>query len=501
MGHNSDNRYDRNKLGLANTGSVVSPQTADHYAKRAVMESQRTKNPAPLEGASNNMGSRELWHHRLEYMENAPRKAWVSGSYQKHSMIDFWYDKQMYGKVDMEQNPIYISEAYLGFVGNIFMTNVAVAKAFKDLTDEWSVLGMQGKVQQQRTVYKPGEIEVTKAWTSVHPLYHEHMVQIFSDFQTWIMQEGRRKKIMTFKDFLQYMIYFIDAQTPKRAFSRSGFILSRHCDRSMSGLQIEIGTGMDGDDRNKKVMYHADANFDAWCKISAEYGFLVDFNAPYRLVANVESDVMRGYIKSYIGVDTNEEMFKTAYYRADSTDIEALCNYFCSFWNDFVRAFPMQTSVISYEEGNPNKVNDTKTKTAWRAALKFDAKARSQYDPLGNYIPNHGSTSDGYNSSDLMILNFGPSFTKSLYLFVRAREAGATWNQKVFDREVKRVSEIARHLDNKRALDYIHRLTERLPYPGGNPPYRTEYNSLQDRENYATIESTMAGSSRFILTI
>ena len=110
------------------------------------------------------------------------------------------------------------------------------------------------------------------------------------------------------------MIYFIDAQTPKRAFSRSGFILSRHCDRSMSGLQIEIGAGMDGDDRNKKVMYHADANFDAWCKISAEYGFLVDFNAPYRLVANVESDVMRGYIKSYIGVDTNEEMFKTAYY-------------------------------------------------------------------------------------------------------------------------------------------------------------------------------------------
>ena len=60
------NDYDKNQLGLANTGSVSHPQTADHYAKKAVAESQRLKSSAPLEGASNNMGSRELWKHRME---------------------------------------------------------------------------------------------------------------------------------------------------------------------------------------------------------------------------------------------------------------------------------------------------------------------------------------------------------------------------------------------------------------------------------------------------
>ena len=227
---------------------------------------------------------------------------------------------------------------------------------------------------------------------------------------------------------------------------------------------------------------------------------MVDFNAPNRIVANIESDVMREYIKTYIGSDTNEEMFKTAYYRADSTDITALCNYLCSFWNDFVRAFPMQTSTVSYENDR-NRMGETKQKTAWRAPLKYDAKAPSQYDALGGYIPTHRSTSDGYNSEDLMLLHFGPSFSKSLYLFVRAREAALNWNQKVFNNEVKRVSEVARHLDNKRALDYIHKLTARLPSPGGNPPYRTEYNHLTDKEHYATIESTKSGTSRFILTI
>ena len=250
--------YDKTQLGLSSTGSVQNPQTSDHFAKAKVKQSLKTKDPIPVDGASNADGARHLWDHRMEYMENAPRKAWTSGSLKPLSMIDFWYDKQMYGKVDMEQNPVYISEAYLGFVGNIFMANVAVSKAFKDLTDRWSVLGMQNKIHKHRTVYKPGEIEVTKAWNSVHPQYHAHMVEIFSDFQEWIMLEGRRKKIMTFKDFLQYMIYFIDAETPKRAFTRSGFILSGKCDRSSSGFQIEIAAAMEGDDKQKIINFHND---------------------------------------------------------------------------------------------------------------------------------------------------------------------------------------------------------------------------------------------------
>ena len=493
--------YNRRELGLANTGSFKNPQTSDHFAKKAIAKNQRLTNPVPIQGAANHFGARELWELRTDYMENAPRKALVSGSLEPLSMIDFWYDKQMYGKVDMEQNPVYLSEAYLAGLGNIHMAIEPVVMAFNDFADRWNYLGMQKKIQTERTVYKPGNLDVTKGWVSVHPLYHEHMIEIFSDFQTWIMLEGRRKKIMTFKSFLQHMLYFIDTEAPMRPFSRGGFILSRHCDRAISGLQIEIGDSLDGDDRGKKVLYQADANYDAFCKVSAEYGFMVDFNAPNRIVANIESDVMRRYINDYVGVQTNDELFKTAYYRADSTDIDALCNYLCSFWNDFVRAFPMQTSVVSYAEGDPYSTNDTKTNTAWRQSLKFDATAPSQYNDLGEYIPTNNHKGNGYSSKDLFTLNFGPGFSKSLYLFVRAREAALDWNQKIFEREVKRVSEVSRYLDNKRAMDYIHRLTERLPYPGGNPPYRTEYNSLTDKEYYATMESTKAGNSRFMLTI
>ena len=169
--------------------------------------------------------------------------------------IDFLYDKQMYGQVDIEQNSIYISEAYLSPVEDAFMLPTFVHAAWRDFAEQWKKLGIFKRIEPDATVYVPGQLKLKVAWTSVHPAYHAHMAEIFSDFQSWIMLEDRRRKILTFKDFIRYMIFFISKETPMRPFTRSAFILSAKCPRSISGLQIDLAEYDDGDECDLSLIH------------------------------------------------------------------------------------------------------------------------------------------------------------------------------------------------------------------------------------------------------
>ena len=512
MAYNSNNS---NNSGSAPTAATGSTQTARDFVwgvknknKAGKSAFFQSKAISEMEGARNTMGARELWSNRKDYIDKGPRRA-ATAKYNPLSIIDFWYDKQMYGKVDMEQNSIYISEAYLSPVEDAFMLPTFVHAAWRDFAEQWKKLGIFKRIEPDATVYVPGQLKLKVAWTSVHPAYHAHMAEIFSDFQSWIMLEDRRRKILTFKDFIRYMIFFISKETPMRPFTRSAFILSAKCPRSISGLQIDLAEYDDGDDKLKKQVYFGDPNFEAFAAKVAEYGFMIDFNCPWRLVANVNSPAMLEYMSTHGGVDSTDTMFKTFYYRADKTDLETFLNYMCSMWNDFVRAFPSQSFAVLARDSGTGPNSSTETSTTWRRALQFDASAASTYaDPrtgmLGGESELGGWTTSttGYSSFDLFAVNFGQGFATKLYLYMRAKEAGLDWNQKVFEREAKILTELQKNFDSDRALSYINSLTRRLPSPGGNPPYRKEYDSLQDVEKYATIESTTpAGGTLFILQV
>jgi hypothetical protein len=530
-----------------------------------------------------------LFARRIHWESHAPRYTSVGG--WSLGMIDFWYDKAMYGKVDINQNSIYISEAFLTSLNKgdaSIMAPVFVAHAWRDFQKEWArFFAMNLKATNQRGQgtgpmvadvgkYRPnqGVLQVKSCWTSIHPQYQANMERIFEGFQQWTNSEGRQQKILNFKDFMQYMLRFIDIAAPMVQFTRSGYIMSGECNRAISGWQIDLYSEDPNNDVTKKEMYLNDPNFEVFVAMAQKFGFMVDFNCPWRLVADVMSTPMRRYIrdwavegKDHQGKGTNipelvrrrdewqkeatkttrggkptqtkpgqrdkaykmaqtydalikkyqtknlDIMFRTCYYRADSTDLKVLMNYFVSMWNSFAGSFPSQAIAIHRPTAETSGTNSEVVMiTHYRSTIEFDGAAsadtsyyatvkRENHSMLAGKTINRKNNSTKPSSYDVFSDTFGTDFPAKLYLFVRAREAAADWTQRIFEQNVKDLADIQKNLDGNQALDYINNKTDRLPNPGGNPPFRTVQNKAKTFNQYVNRERSNAGRGQFMLYI
>lgn len=628
-----------------------------HHPAQVIEQARANGEKAEWWGATNMDKASHMFARRIHWESYAPRYANTGVGNLPYGMIDFWYEKGMYGKVDLGQNAIYISETYLTALNEgdaSIMAPVFVARAYRDFQKEWDIFfrrnaratgtsrGGNSPLVFDGGKYKPqnARLPVQTGWTSVHPQYQANMDRIFEAFQQWTLTDGRREKILTFKDFMQYMLYFIDIITPTVQITRSGYIMSAGCNRAISGWQIDMWPTDPGNDILKKEEYLNDPNFEMFAAMAQKYGFMIDFNVPWRLVADVMSTPMRKYIRDWAVegrvpweggksvnitelirlrdehqslaasyVDPSDDLdkikadivggaigkwraatdkynraveagiidgtctppppfwsvhkggeeamvnsifgrknagnhlteqqrnwhnkraqeygalvrkyqtknldilFRTCYYRADSTDLQVLMNYFCSMWNSFAAAFPTQ-AVAQFRKEHTGTNSEVITIVHDRYGIKFDGSAtpeagfyatikNNNHSMLAGKTINRADTqSHRFPSSyDVFVDTFGADFPARLYLFIRAREAAVDWTQKIFDKNVKNLAEIQKNLDGKRALDYINNKTNRLPAPGGNPPFRTADTKAKTFKRYESRERTNAGRGQFMLIV
>lgn len=442
------------------------------------------------------------------------------------------------------------------------------------------VTGLSGqtikKVYQQtglhpESILKPndkGHLPVTSAWTSVHPMYHDHMTGVFSKFQQWLRLENRHRKVLNFKDWVRSLLHYFDAHAPNLFLTRSAFIMSRKCPRSVSGLEIRLAEEDPNDDILKKEVWLSDPNYEIFVAMLRKYGFSVDFNCPWRITADVNSTPMRESMRDYavegqwagasksvtelrnkakelrrlagnvlpsqnsetesslllkraeemdraaIAAQTKnlDTMFKTCYYRADHTDLLVLMNYILSWWNDWASTFPVER-VATYVQNPAGPAQQTITVEYPRNTVSYDGAAnpsdsllRDPYSILaGKSVYRRTGATDQASlkssSWDVWSAHFGSDFAARFYMFVRAREAAVTWDQRTFDKNVKMLSHIQRHLDGSDALDYINRTTTRLPSPGGNPRFRHVQHKSMLYDVLEAREREFAGRGKFMLTI
>ena len=152
--------------------------------------------------------------------------------------------------------------------------------------------------------------------------------------------------------------------------------------------------------------------------------------------------------------------------------------------------------------------------THYRSTIAFDGAAsadtslyatikRENHSMLAGKTINRNNANANQKPSSYDVFSqiFGPDFPAKLYLFVRAREAAVDWTQRIFEQNVKDLSDIQKNLDGSKALDYINGKTDRLPAPGGNPPFRTVQNKAKTFNRYVNREQTNAGRGQFMLYI
>lgn len=94
--------------------------------------------------------------------------------------------------------------------------------------------------------------------------------------------------------------------------TKSGFLLSNKCPISVSGLTIEL-TELRYDQDTEKSQFFNSYEYGCFAELVSEMGFYIDKNVPWRLIANLESPIMRNQILKYAPNATPEQILNRTY--------------------------------------------------------------------------------------------------------------------------------------------------------------------------------------------
>lgn len=273
-----------------------------------------------------------------------------------------------YGRIDRSGSPVFPSERHLKQLKarNTLLAMNFVVDAFEDMREFIKQSVLTGKISDKKSVYV--KIEPFRAWESIHESYHAMFNIHYSQFnQDWITRNLRSHKINGFDSFINEFTGYLVKMVDEFPINRSQFILSKHCSAFMTGLCIDIAKEDSNRDFNKSEIYLKDPNFEYFAKTANKFGFMVDKNAPWRLIADIGSSAMSKYMAKR-GF-TLENLFERAYYRAYETDISSLKEYMVIAYEQFQKTYEELTYPFRLRDGGVGVRTVKRKKTDKREIL------------------------------------------------------------------------------------------------------------------------------------
>ena len=265
--------------------------------------------------ATNGSSARHAFIERSEYRDDA-----FPFARDFPTPFDLWYDKGLYGKVDEDYNTIASKNEWVIDSGDdvhgvdidlitpvlkkipsddqqIFAMNFVV-DAFEDFQEHMNLAATRGDIYPKGSIFVP--MKVKRGWTPINNRYKEQMEAIYQGFAaTFLGRNHNYKKVNNFKKFMRAFSDFLQETARDFPISKSGFVLCKRCPLVATGLAIELADADHGDDRVKYEQFIGDKNFGFFVGAARRFGFRVDKNAPWRLVADIKSDIMQDYMNRY----------------------------------------------------------------------------------------------------------------------------------------------------------------------------------------------------------
>lgn len=244
---------------------------------------------------SNRLNAKEIFFERLKY------DLYMFPDFLVKNFVSTWTTERLYGIVNNLGNtsvPDPRRLKSLQFAADEGTSKYAlnfVADAWHDLAKRLRELAAQNIIFKDSPWAQP---EVTKAWAPAQESYdlymREKIYPVFYD--EFLYQNGRNKKIRNIDSFMNYFSEFMeDFMVKSGPVTLSGFIESTYAPMYSSGLIIEVSSDEYDDDFNKAFKF-GDSNFSLVANIAAQYGFSIDKNIPWRLVADLRNPAMIEYM-------------------------------------------------------------------------------------------------------------------------------------------------------------------------------------------------------------
>jgi len=391
-----------------------------------------------------------------------------------YEYIDFFYEQSLYGKIDSNGDSLCLRESNIrqlqGGLKDVYAVNF-VADAFKDLRKHFAKAAYYGKIPTNLPTHFV-TLRPKKGWQSLPNLYLDHMAEIYQNFVgSYLKKRGRSKRITNFTKFMEVFMQYVEQLAPDIPFTRTAFVKSSRCPPHVSGLVVEIA-GFDHDEyaKHRSTIYD-DPNYAFFRNAARKFGFYIDKNAPWTLVANLnsrhkykvkpfpsqanfpdreEESGLYQYINKYVnsGMTAHEQLYYKTHLGDEWNDLSGgdiflFRRFMFQFYNSFIASSPYvlfsQNQCAKIRGHGPSM--SIYSRTLDHPTLKFFREEIGEIDINGG-MP------------DSFIERYGPNFWLLIYMRARFAEIGVKPN---IEKEFFHIAKIIRKKTFIHALEHINK--------------------------------------------
>ncbi len=212
------------------------------------------------------------------------------------AVTEFIAEKRYYGRMSPRGVPVVLrSESLLSKLPNgadatkSYKAIDFVAQMFNEMVIRFTKARQSGQINANDRFLS--DLRVYRAYESPLAAYTTYRNYYVTSVSDTLREEGSVYHNMS--DFMPLAMNILNVMAPQMPFTMPGFIKSRFSNIMQTGLAIEIADLSYDNDQDKITELLTSPNWKFFANMCNSYGFMIDMNIPWRIVADLESDAMK----------------------------------------------------------------------------------------------------------------------------------------------------------------------------------------------------------------
>ena len=361
---------------------------------------------------SNNLKSGELFTSRVIYRsfaysgdttEPQPNPYFdIKGKRVKYTK-DFWFIENLfYGRLDPFYNVIQAKQSYLKNIASSGQNPILVLDFVGDAFNAFRRTYVRRSALGNQRGNNPAFIDMNpkRGYQDVTRSYNDYILDSYYSFVNSFLDLEKESNINSFKKFMRYYTDYLKIRNQKTnsPITKTSFITNNRNSPMITGLCIEIDQQSHGTDSLKVERFIEDIDFKFYSELATKFGFLIDKNAPWRLVANIGSEEMLRFAQErYPQITKLDDILIRHYKTTYLEDFEEFRSQMLRLYNTYVDANP--SIKVPYVENGVIITKNINRKPLTRQL--FDLRF-----PWGNWVERYVEirnmeTNYGYSASEI----------------------------------------------------------------------------------------------------
>ena len=293
-------------------------------------------------------------------------------------------------------------------------------------------------------------------YRAAYNVYLETFQKFFLTYLEGLSNE-KKKRLDDFQAFTDLFLDFFNFFSKSFPFTRTGFTLSNLVSNQCSGLIISISSGDFSSDEEKIKNFYNSQNFDFYKKAAISHGFLIDKNAPWRLIADIDNPIMQNYINTAMGRETfqRKKFFNYFFTPTASQEISEMKDFMANIYNVAIQK---------------NKIDRTITLNS-KDCFEITSKRRQLKSP--------GEIFKSLNQEEWIYI----------YLKIKNLETQIDYSEDSLRAMAKNAKDLIKKVDISSAMSYINDRFTAIPFSEGSLNYGSTKLTL--RETGENLDSSM----------